>query len=585
MSVGASKDEEGESESDDDGSENGSLGSGPGTSGATTGPGGKSGGKSSSGDKVDGSSKDGSIRTRSSKEGSSTGGRVTRSSQRVAAREKDGTHSTGSESRRESSHRLRERRKDLGSHESRDSPASQDGENHSVVSPTSSSKDGSNETVLAEVGTKSGPGRKRKGARPGLRAKDGGSDRGTPEKASKRVKEVIKEDSNQGSNQGENDHEDNDSTSSSTSSTGNGTSMNEHAAGSTNGTPSQQTNGAGNTSGSVSDVNQTETNAPSGNSLSPRESFQMPSYNSYQMYLNIRKQVEKRRKTLVPVTPKAPSGFKNYLLNRGNYLLHGKVAASSSLTNNATMATGAPPGCNNENYNSYGFIACNSNNTSYKLPMKLSPPPVLIPGTPLFNLFLQQENERQKVRIQHTIEREKLRLSVEQEVLRVHGRAALAMANQSVPLSVCSILKDEEIYNTIEPLDGDGHGNSSLGHGSTEEGRNEYSKAFTNSLGQGFADLSALTGAPPAPGSRLRYNGRILVQWLADVSDKWDKIKVETLRRQRRESESLVAIQKLDWEWKLKELKLCDFKSTPIIHPDLIPCVDVTDDFHLLPSN
>ena len=45
---------------------------------------------------------------------------------------------------------------------------------------------------------------------------------------------------------------------------------------------------------------------------------------------------------------------------------------------------------------------------------------------------------------------EKLVLSVEQEILRVHGRAARAMSNQTTPLSVCSILKDEEIYNTLE---------------------------------------------------------------------------------------------------------------------------------------
>lgn len=553
-----------ESESDD-GSENGSLGSVSGTGNNANNSGGKNG-KSS--DKTD------SSKTRSGSKDNSTG-RVTRSSQRVAAREKDGNHSSGSA--REASHRLRDRKKgDFTGNENRDSPSSgqdQEGnDNHSVISPTSSSKDGSNETGATESAKIGGPGRKRK-TRQTLRGKDG--DRGTPEKTSKRVKELIKEDSNQGSNQGD-DQEDNDSTSSSTSSTGPVAGSDQQA--NTNGSSSIQSN----VTGLGGDQNNGNVTIESSCAIPPT-SFQMPSYNSYQMYLNIRKQVERRRKTLVPVTPKAPTGFKNYLLNRGNYLLHGKVAASSSLTNNVNL-TGTSG--NNENYNSYGFISCNSNTTSYKLPMKLSPPQGLIPGSPLYNLFLQQENDRQKVRIQHTIEREKLRLSVEQEVLRVHGRAALAMANQSVPLSVCSILKDEEIYNTIEPLDGEG--NSSPGHGSEDgKGSNDYSKSFSNlgvNASQG-ADLSALTGAPPAPGSRLRYNGRILVQWLADVSDKWDKIKVETLKRQRRESESLVAIQKLDWEWKMKELKLCDFKSTPIIHPDLIPNVDVTDDFHLLPSN
>ncbi len=40
-------------------------------------------------------------------------------------------------------------------------------------------------------------------------------------------------------------------------------------------------------------------------------------------------------------------------------------------------------------------------------------------------------------------------LSIEQEILRVHGRAARALANQGIPLSFCAILKDEEVYNPI----------------------------------------------------------------------------------------------------------------------------------------
>lgn len=42
-------------------------------------------------------------------------------------------------------------------------------------------------------------------------------------------------------------------------------------------------------------------------------------------------------------------------------------------------------------------------------------------------------------------------LSAEQEILRVHGRAARAIQNQAVPLSACSILRDEEIYNVLKP--------------------------------------------------------------------------------------------------------------------------------------
>ena len=43
--------------------------------------------------------------------------------------------------------------------------------------------------------------------------------------------------------------------------------------------------------------------------------------NDIEKYLNIRKQVEQRRKNLFPVQPKPPQGFKDYLMNRKSYLL------------------------------------------------------------------------------------------------------------------------------------------------------------------------------------------------------------------------------------------------------------------------
>ena len=54
---------------------------------------------------------------------------------------------------------------------------------------------------------------------------------------------------------------------------------------------------------------------------------------------------------------------------------------------------------------------------------------------------LFQEQERYKLRMKHVVEKEKLVLAVEQEILRVHGRAARALANQSLPFSVCTILR------------------------------------------------------------------------------------------------------------------------------------------------
>ncbi|KAL1517982.1 hypothetical protein ABEB36_001673 [Hypothenemus hampei] len=226
-----------------------------------------------------------------------------------------------------------------------------------------------------------------------------------------------------------------------------------------------------------------------------------PITNCYKLFMNIRQQIEKRRKGLFLVQPKPPQGFKDYLMNRCTYVL-------------ANTAPTTP----NINY-----------------------PPTL--PAQLKDLFADQEKQRYRLRMQHVIEKEKLVLSVEQEILRVHGRAARALANQSLPYSVCSILRDEEVYNLITPEQ-------------EEKDRN----------------------------ARSRHNGRLFLSWLQDVDDKWEKIKEHMLLRHHHEAESLHAVQKMNWEWKLKELSLCDRKSTPDIDELHVPEVHVSDDFDLLPA-
>ncbi|KAF5277119.1 hypothetical protein FQA39_LY06357 [Lamprigera yunnana] len=237
---------------------------------------------------------------------------------------------------------------------------------------------------------------------------------------------------------------------------------------------------------------------PAVSEIHPHE---QPITNCYQLFLNIRKQIEKRRKGLFPVQPKPPQGFKDYLMNRCTYVL----ASTAPTTPNITI-------------------------------------PVSLPAQ-MKDLYSEQEKERYGLRMQHVVEKEKLVLSVEQEILRVHGRAARALANQSLPFSVCTILRDEEVYNLITPEQ-------------EEKDRN----------------------------ARSRYNGRLFLSWLQDVDDKWEKIKEHMLLRHHNEAESLHAVQKMDWEWKLKELSLCDAKTTPSIDELHVPMVHVSDDFDLLPA-
>ncbi|XP_064097772.1 ankyrin repeat domain-containing protein 11-like isoform X3 [Macrobrachium nipponense] len=228
-----------------------------------------------------------------------------------------------------------------------------------------------------------------------------------------------------------------------------------------------------------------------------------PISNCYETFLKIRKQIERRRENLRPVQPKPPQGFKDYLMNRCSYVLAG----------NATSRLSVPV---------------------------ISPPASLTQA--LKDLFNDQEKDRYRLRLQHLIEKEKLVLSVEQEILRVHGRAARALANQALPFSVCTFLKDEEVYNITAPeQEKDGN-------------------------------------------ARSRYNGRLFLSWLQDVDDKWDKIKESMVLRHHNEAESLHAVQRMDWEWKLKELGECDANSRPHIDELHVPMVHVSEDFDLLPA-
>ena len=72
---------------------------------------------------------------------------------------------------------------------------------------------------------------------------------------------------------------------------------------------------------------------------------------------------------------------------------------------------------------------------------------------------------------------------------------------------------------------------------------------------------------------------------MQDVDDKFEKIKEALLLRHHHEAESLHAVQKLEWEWKMRDLGHCDHKTNTIIVDDIcVPMVQVNDDFDLLPA-
>jgi len=238
--------------------------------------------------------------------------------------------------------------------------------------------------------------------------------------------------------------------------------------------------------------------------LAPPIHFEKPE-NPYQLYLSIRSQLAARRNNVEVIQPKAPAGYKDYLLVNGNYVLAGRASS--------------------------------------RLSVPLLSPPSAVTGA-MKDLFVRQEEGRYELRLQHVIERQKLCISAEQEMIRVNGRAAHALAKHPVSLSFCSILKDENTFNAINP----------------EQEHKEKD-------------------------SRSRFNGRLFLAWHQEVSEKFEKIKEGLLWRHHHEAESLNAVQKLEWMWHMHEAGLADSKtSQPVIDDLCVPMVTVTDDFELLPN-
>ncbi|XP_052318926.1 ankyrin repeat domain-containing protein 12-like isoform X3 [Oncorhynchus keta] len=246
--------------------------------------------------------------------------------------------------------------------------------------------------------------------------------------------------------------------------------------------------------------------------------YQTERANPYYEFLHIRKKIEDNRKVLLSVTPQPPQYYDEYVTFTGSYLLDG---------------------------NPFGKLC---------IPTITAPPSL---PDQLKEMFRQQEVVRMKLRLQHSIEREKLIVSNEQEVLRVHYRAARTLANQTLPFSACTVLLDAEVYNM--PQDAQASGMMSR----TVESGDQDGKTSV----------------------RDRFNGRQFMSWLQDVDDKFDKLKTCLLMRQQHEAAALNAVQRLHWQLKLQELDPVVYKSTSIFEiPEFyIPLVEVNDDFDLTP--
>lgn len=178
------------------------------------------------------------------------------------------------------------------------------------------------------------------------------------------------------------------------------------------------------------------------------QNYKPPHQNSFELFKGIRRQVDDKLKSLNSIHPKTPYGFREYMLSRGAYLLDG-----NKLGNGTNLFMNEDGGIYPTPISKYHAIR-HKDRVTYSVPNRAKVPLGLPVSSPLYNLFIEQEKERYKMRIQHLKEREKLTLAAEQEIMRVYNQAALDTANQLESLSACTMLKHQEIYNSLS-LDAD----------------------------------------------------------------------------------------------------------------------------------
>lgn len=279
-----------------------------------------------------------------------------------------------------------------------------------------------------------------------------------------------------------------------------------------------------------------------GSSIDPQSSSQQydPDRNSYRMFESIRSLVVARRQNMKQVSYDPPRDFSEYLTTSRNYLLHRSPK---------TMQ-----------------------------PKVSQPPSSLKPRTSLYQLFVEQEQERHRLRVQHQVQLDKLRLCYEQETLRLRTRMAHAAAQQLVPLSVCTYLKDEELYNLVEFANDPTVDNVIISHIREVNSRfqNDGPSGMTNSYG----------------GIKCSAKTKEFLIWKAEIDEKWRKRKEETLARQRMEADALASKQRLRWIWKQCQSEIGPGPaSDEQAHYDalnidemFVPTVKVVADLDLLPN-
>lgn len=214
--------------------------------------------------------------------------------------------------------------------------------------------------------------------------------------------------------------------------------------------------------------------------------YELPSQNSFELYRDIRKRPYKKLMKLTTTQPKVPHGFKNYLLSSGPYLLDGNrigigIKGRSSINRTESFnarscpsSNRVPPKLKYTNIHPKFSPAPSNQRHNYDIPRLLEAPKNLKFGSPLYELFQDQEKARQRMRMQHLKERERSVLTAEQEILRAYNRAAINDVEQDLNLSACAYFYLQERYHYIDDKnDSVDSMNPKLMHSQTNSGENQ----------------------------------------------------------------------------------------------------------------
>lgn len=349
------------------------------------------------------------------------------------------------------------------------------------------------------------------------------------------------------------------------------------------------------------------------------EHYMPPLRNSFQLFSDMKRKLDAKMRGLKLVCPRVPPGFEEYLFNKGPYLLNGNKLGLG-MTGSKSRETILQKVVNeHETYTNSGSRCLAQRHAAYSFPKKNEVPASLQKDSPLHQMFIDQEVIRHRLRKDQLKERERCIMAAEQEILRDYMQAALIDVNQLESLSACTLLyyqdnyhypkeesksrssdlhqfsqSNEAVNDDIKSNGRDVNLNSDIkdSHEKVELKQNEEltTKDLNHSMssilkscqsqciqsGTDDTEESIIDGKSMIMSDEDRdINRTTFLNNLQKTDDKWENIKNEMLKRHINESDSLHAIQTLEWEWKMKEIGACDVRNKPTFDDECVPKIVV----------